>query len=89
MPSSVRYQKLGRSYTSTEGEVYTELQFAKSEPKVPWRANRIAVVLFSIGSVLIIVGSLLLAGYFDKEYRLDVFTKKNSFDLKHFISLFT
>ena len=68
MPS-VRYEKLGRSYTSSEGDVYTALQFAKSEPRVPWRAIRTAAVLFSIGSILIVVGSLLLAGYFDKEYR--------------------
>lgn len=67
--SSVRYQKFTRSYTSSDGEVYSSLQFAKPEGKVPWRAIRTAAVLFVIGSILIVVGSLLLAGYIDKKYR--------------------
>lgn len=39
-------------------------QFKKSPPKVPYKAIALATVLFLIGSVLITVGSLLLAGYF-------------------------
>ena len=67
---SVRYQKLTKSYTSSDGEVYSSLQFSKPEAKVPWRAIRTALILFGVGSILIVVGSLLLAGYIDKKYRL-------------------
>ena len=66
---TVRYQKLGQSYTAAEGDVYTPLQFAKPKPKIPWRAIRTAAILFAIGSILIVVGSLLLAGYIDEKYR--------------------
>nr|CAB3267076.1 transmembrane protein 230-like [Phallusia mammillata] len=66
---SVRYQKFTRAYGSgSEGDVYTALQFKKSEPKVPWRAIGVATVLFAVGSTLIIIGSLLLTGYIDAEY---------------------
>uniref|UniRef100_A0A672LG11 Transmembrane protein 230 n=1 Tax=Sinocyclocheilus grahami TaxID=75366 RepID=A0A672LG11_SINGR len=39
--------------------------FKKSPPKVPYKAIALATVLFLIGSILIIIGSLLLAGYFE------------------------
>lgn len=39
-------------------------QFKRSPPKVPYKAIALATVLFLIGSLLIIIGSLLLAGYF-------------------------
>lgn len=41
------------------------LQFKKSPPKVPYKAIALATVLFLIGSLLIIIGALLLAGYFE------------------------
>lgn len=40
-------------------------QFKKSPPKVPYKAIALATVLFLIGSLLIIIGALLLAGYFE------------------------
>lgn len=40
------------------------LQFKKSPPKVPYKAIALATILFLIGSLLIIIGALLLAGYF-------------------------
>ncbi|XP_026072902.1 transmembrane protein 230 [Carassius auratus] len=58
--SEVRYSKLAR-----DDDGYIDLQFKKSPPKVPYKAIALATVLFLIGSVLIIVGSLLLAGYFE------------------------
>uniref|UniRef100_A0A3B3Z002 Transmembrane protein 230 n=1 Tax=Poecilia mexicana TaxID=48701 RepID=A0A3B3Z002_9TELE len=39
-------------------------QFKRSPPKVPYKAIALASVLFLIGSTLIIIGALLLAGYF-------------------------
>ncbi|KAL6114480.1 tmem230 [Pungitius sinensis] len=57
--SKVRYSRL-----STEDDGYTDLQFKRSPPKVPYKAIALATVLFLIGSLLIVIGSLLLAGYF-------------------------
>uniref|UniRef100_A0A8C6XIN1 Transmembrane protein 230 n=1 Tax=Naja naja TaxID=35670 RepID=A0A8C6XIN1_NAJNA len=37
--------------------------FKKSPPKVPYKAIALATVLFLIGTLLIIIGALLLAGY--------------------------
>lgn len=44
-------------------QLNTLLQFKKTPPKVPYKAIALATFLFLIGSVLIIIGSLLLAGY--------------------------
>ncbi|XP_062398387.1 transmembrane protein 230-like [Sardina pilchardus] len=57
--SRVRYSKL-----ANDDDGYIDLQFKKSPPKVPYRAIALATVLFLIGSLLIIIGGLLQAGYF-------------------------
>ncbi|XP_068166804.1 transmembrane protein 230b [Antennarius striatus] len=60
VPSSdVRYSRL-----ASDDDGYIDLQFKKSPPKVPYKAIAHAAVLFVIGSLLIIIGALLLAGYF-------------------------
>uniref|UniRef100_A0A8C9T4A0 Transmembrane protein 230 n=1 Tax=Scleropages formosus TaxID=113540 RepID=A0A8C9T4A0_SCLFO len=43
----------------------TAVRFKKSPPKVPYKAIALAAVLFLIGSVLIIIGALLLTGYIE------------------------
>lgn len=57
--SNVRYSRL-----SSDDDGYIDLQFKKDPPKIPYKAIALATVLFLIGSLLIIIGSLLLAGYF-------------------------
>ncbi|XP_061527438.1 transmembrane protein 230b [Phyllopteryx taeniolatus] len=57
--STVKYSRL-----ATHDDGYIDLQFKRSPPKVPYKAIALATVLFLIGSLLIIIGSLLLAGYF-------------------------
>uniref|UniRef100_A0A1A8N801 Transmembrane protein 230 n=2 Tax=Nothobranchius TaxID=28779 RepID=A0A1A8N801_9TELE len=57
--SKVRYSRL-----ASDDDGYIDLQFKRSPPKVPYKAIALATVLFLIGSLLIIIGSLLLAGYF-------------------------
>ncbi|KAG3258629.1 hypothetical protein H1C71_028313, partial [Ictidomys tridecemlineatus] len=57
IPSSkVKYSRL-----SSTVEGYTDLQFKKSSPKIPYKTTVLATVLFLIGTFLIIIGSLLLA----------------------------
>lgn len=62
---SAKYHKLTR--TSDDG--YIDLQFEKPPPKVPYKAILLAVVLFSVGSLLIIIGAMLLSGYIDAKYQ--------------------
>ncbi|KAM7391566.1 hypothetical protein PAMP_022247 [Pampus punctatissimus] len=57
--SKVRYSRL-----ASDDDGYIDLQFKRSPPKVPYKAIALATVLFVIGSLLIIIGALLLAGYF-------------------------
>ena len=64
--SKVRYQRIN---PTSEEEVYTSLQFKKPEPKVPYKSIGTAFALFVVGAILIVVGSLLLTGFFfDKKY---------------------
>ncbi|CAB1321901.1 unnamed protein product [Coregonus sp. 'balchen'] len=58
--TKVRYSKL-----ASDDDGYIDLQFKKSPPKVPYKAIALATVLFLIGSLLISIGALLLAGYFE------------------------
>ncbi|KAM6954127.1 transmembrane protein 230b [Aplochiton taeniatus] len=65
IPSSrVKYSKL-----ASDDDGYIDLQFKKSPPKVPYKAIALATVLFLIGSLLITIGALLLAGYFEVTHR--------------------
>ncbi|PWA19786.1 hypothetical protein CCH79_00006901, partial [Gambusia affinis] len=57
--NKVRYSRL-----ATDDDGYIDLQFKRSPPKVPYKAIALASVLFLIGSTLIIIGALLLAGSF-------------------------
>jgi len=58
--NKIRYSKL-----ANDDDGYIDLQFKKSPPKVPYKAIALATALFLIGSLLIIIGALLLAGFFD------------------------
>ncbi|MGH0187700.1 UNVERIFIED_CONTAM: hypothetical protein FKN15_026078 [Acipenser sinensis] len=40
-------------------------KFKKSPARVPYKAIALATILFLIGSLLIIIGALLLSGYID------------------------
>ncbi|MCJ8742794.1 hypothetical protein PDJAM_G00086400 [Pangasius djambal] len=60
--NKVKYSRLADS-----DEGYIDLQFKRSPPKVPYKAIALATFLFLIGSLLIIIGSLLLTGYIHVE----------------------
>ncbi|XP_048746843.1 transmembrane protein 230-like [Ostrea edulis] len=61
---SAKYHKLTKS--SDDG--YIDLQFQRPPPKAPYKAIMLATLLFSIGTVLLVVGALLLSGYISAEY---------------------
>ncbi|KAI5620059.1 transmembrane protein 230 [Silurus asotus] len=60
--NKVKYSRLADS-----DEGYIDLQFKKSPPKVPYKAIALATFLFLVGSLLIIIGSLLLTRYIHVE----------------------
>ncbi|KAM3873789.1 transmembrane protein 230a [Diretmus argenteus] len=62
--NKVKYSKL-----AADDDGYIDLQFKKSPPKVPYKAIALAIFLFLIGSLLIILGALLLAGSIKVEHR--------------------
>ncbi|KAK2162793.1 hypothetical protein LSH36_91g02014 [Paralvinella palmiformis] len=62
-PSSARYHKLSKA-----DDGFIDLQFEAPPPKIPYRAIALAVVLFIFGSLLIIIGALLLAEIIDTKY---------------------
>ncbi|KAJ8408533.1 hypothetical protein AAFF_G00251680 [Aldrovandia affinis] len=55
--------KVKYSRVADNEDGYIDLQFKRSPPKVPYKAIALAAFLFLIGSLLIIIGALLLAGY--------------------------
>ncbi|KAI8789702.1 transmembrane protein 230 [Biomphalaria glabrata] len=60
--------KYKRLHNTVAGDGFVDIQFEKPPPKVPYRAILLATGLFVVGSVLIIVGSLLLTGYINAQY---------------------
>ncbi|XP_058961856.2 transmembrane protein 230-like [Pocillopora verrucosa] len=60
--SKVKYKKI------SDDDGYIDAQFIKPPPKVPWKALLLAVFLSSVGTLLLVFGSLLFTGYFDVKY---------------------
>ncbi|XP_007561661.1 transmembrane protein 230-like [Poecilia formosa] len=60
--NKVKYSRL-----AADDDGYIDLQFKKSPPKIPYKAIGVAVILFLIGSLLIILGALFLAGIINVE----------------------
>ncbi|XP_005093471.1 transmembrane protein 230 isoform X2 [Aplysia californica] len=61
----MKYQKLS---STVGGDGFVDLQFEKPPPKIPFKAILLAAALFVAGSILIIIGSLLLTGYINAKY---------------------
>lgn len=61
--NSARYHRLAKS-----DDGYIDLQFQKPPPKIPWKALLLASALFAVGSLLIVIGALILSGYIDSKY---------------------
>ncbi|XP_062509952.1 transmembrane protein 230-like isoform X3 [Corticium candelabrum] len=67
-----------------EERTYTDAQFRKPAVKVPVKAIGLAVMLFLVGSVLLILGSLLATGslawlHSDCDWQFDVYSGIISF----------
>ncbi|XP_054896726.1 transmembrane protein 230-like [Poeciliopsis prolifica] len=60
--NKVKYSRL-----AADDDGYIDLQFKKSPPKIPYKAIGVAVILFLIGSLLIILGALFQTGIINVE----------------------
>ncbi|KAI0221186.1 transmembrane protein 230 [Lamellibrachia satsuma] len=60
---ATKYHRMARA-----DDGFTDIQFKKPPPVVPYKAICLAVTLFLGGSLLIVIGSLLLTGYIDSKY---------------------
>jgi fatty acid desaturase len=72
--SEVRYRKLNQTEESDTDETdrasqsheeFLAQQFERPPTKVPWKAIIFALILFILGSALLIVGSLIVTGHID------------------------
>jgi len=59
----VKYHKI-----NTVDDGFVDAQFRKPPPKPPVKSILLAVFLFTLGSLLLIIGSLLFTGYIDVQY---------------------
>ncbi|XP_014396654.1 PREDICTED: transmembrane protein 230-like [Myotis brandtii] len=68
LATGIPSNKMKYSRLSNTDDGYIDLQFKKSPPKIPYKAMVLATVLLLslIGTFLIIIGSLLPAGYICK-----------------------
>ncbi|KAK6186269.1 hypothetical protein SNE40_008339 [Patella caerulea] len=62
--AAAQYHRLKRA----NNEGFIDLQFEKPPPKIPYKAIFLALGLFLVGSILIILGALLLTGYINAKY---------------------
>jgi len=70
--SEVRYRRLPQhdehaadSVDNGQQEEFLPEQFTKQPVQVPWKAVIYAVVLFLAGTVLLVIGSLIVTGHLD------------------------
>ncbi|KAL4231211.1 hypothetical protein ACF0H5_008793 [Mactra antiquata] len=65
MAAEVRYKKMSKSRNEDE---FLDIQFQRPPPKFPKKAIILAVALFVGGTILLVIGSLLMTGYIDAKY---------------------
>merc|ERR1712080_801268 len=59
----VRYHKI-----NTNNDEYADAQFIIPNPTPPYRAITLAIVLFTFGVLLLVVGCMLVTGHIDVKY---------------------
>ncbi|CAL4166805.1 unnamed protein product, partial [Meganyctiphanes norvegica] len=63
--SSVQYQRLSHDDSGFCAEQFKE---SRKQKRIPWKAIGYAIVLFTLGTILLVIGSLLVSGFFHEKY---------------------
>ncbi|XP_047990425.1 transmembrane protein 230 isoform X2 [Leguminivora glycinivorella] len=63
-----RRQNNGYFQVPSDDSGFSDAQFEIPPPKVPWKAITLATFLFVVGSILLLVGSLIVTGHIDTKY---------------------
>lgn len=63
-----RRQNNGYFQVPSDDSGFSDAQFDTPPPKVPWKAITLATFLFVVGSILLLVGSLIVTGHIDTKY---------------------
>lgn len=58
----------GYRLVSNDDSGFSDAQFEEPPVKIPWKAITLAAFLFIVGTILLLVGSLIVTGYIDTKY---------------------
>ncbi|XP_066991538.1 transmembrane protein 230 [Anabrus simplex] len=66
--NNINYQKLSNEDRESRDSEFTDAQFESPPSEIPWKALILAFLLCVGGTVLLVMGSLLVSGYFGVKY---------------------
>lgn len=58
----------GYAKVPTDDSGFSDAQFDMPPARIPWKAITLATFLFIVGTILLIVGSLIVTGHIDTKY---------------------
>ncbi|KAI8066320.1 UPF0414 transmembrane protein C20orf30-like protein [Gongronella butleri] len=72
MPHPFKFKPKRRPFVELqEDRGFSADQFIQPKPKIPWKAIGLATLLFSVGSMLIVLGVMIKLGYITSDVWLD------------------
>lgn len=62
------YENVDYTKLSTADHGFVDAQFIQPPSKIPWKAVTFAAILLFVGTVMLIVGSMMMSGHIDSKY---------------------